>query len=592
MKDNKIHPEEIDTVNDRYSNLTAEEWDVLESGWLLNNERMEEEYKNVLDLKASYKGDKFLSEVFDIDREVERYGNKIFLIAGVGAGKSSWVKNVLANKKGAEGNTLFITSRRAKVDEDTEQSLFNNRLSVDDPGSFCRTLVTNSKLAYFLMETCLKEENKNNTLVDKFLDIYKYIVIDEVHSLATDSIFAESSFHVLSFMEYAVERGKTVIAMTGTPQPIYQYFSKNNWHICDFRKQCRYVKPLKMESIIDENVIKRIKNELKEDRKVIYFVNHVRQIKDLCKTLALENPKTQKSIIKPEELAVIVSKNKNEELKEQLNEVLGKNVQEIIDSSVVAYDNIIKKQLLPDKCKILISTSTLREGIDIFNKNVTAICDNHILSNIIQFCGRTRLGDSVFYIVRDKPQHRVENSELLYSYACNNELDAANDFYLNNIEEKRPVSQLTEFIQHVERNGYIRFNYIKKIFMIDYMRYKEELRIQSCLNTWEEELKEYCDEYNIFNFYMTSSQKKEWLMYGLNNLVSNEKKLFEEEQREALCKYLYIMLGLERMYKQPKKINLELEKYGYKIVSNKESGGEHRNKTFWCIKKCFPKNYK
>lgn len=250
------------------------------------------------------------------------------------------------------------------------------------------------------------------------------------------------------------------------------------------------------------------------------------------------------------------------------------------------------KQLLPDKCKILISTSTLREGIDIFNKNVTAICDNHILSNIIQFCGRTRLGDSVFYIVRDKPQHRVENSELLYSYACNNELDAANDFYLNNIEEKRPVSQLTEFIQHVERNGYIRFNYIKKIFMIDYMRYKEELRIQSCLNTWEEELKEYCDEYNIFNFYMTSSQKKEWLMYGLNNLVSNEKKLFEEEQREALCKYLYIMLGLERMYKQPKKINLELEKYGYKIVSNKESGGEHRNKTFWCIKKCFPKNYK
>ncbi len=439
---------------------------------------------------------------------------------------------------------------------------------------------------------CLKEENKNNALVDKFLDIYKYIVIDEVHSLAADSTFAESSFHVLSFMEYAVERGKTVIAMTGTPQPIYQYFCKNGCHICDFRKQCRYVKPLKIESIIDENVIKRIKDELRADRKVIYFVNHVKQIKDLCKTLALENPKTQKSIIKPEELAVIVSKNKNEELKEQLKEVLGKNAQEIIDSSVATYDNIIKHQLLPDKCKILISTSTLREGIDIFDQNVTAICDNHILSNIIQFCGRTRLGDSVFYIVRDKSQHKVDNSELLYSYACNNELNAANDFYLNNIEEKRPVSQLTEFIQHVERNKYIRFNYIKKIFMIDYMRYKEELRLQSCLNTWEEDLKEYCDEYNILNFYMADSQKKEWVMHGLNTLAINEKKFFEESQREALCKHLYVMLGLKKLYKQPKKINLELEKYGYKIVTDKESGGEYRDKTFWCIKKCIPKKDK
>ncbi len=172
MKDNKIHPDKIDTVNDRYSNLTAEEWDALEMQRLLNNERMEEEYKNILDLEASYKGDKFLSEVFDIDREVEKYGNKIFLIAGVGAGKSSWVKNVLANKRGAQGNTLFITSRRAKVDEDIEQSTFNSRLNSNDPGSFSRTLVTNSKLAYFLMEICLKEENKNNALVDKFLDIY------------------------------------------------------------------------------------------------------------------------------------------------------------------------------------------------------------------------------------------------------------------------------------------------------------------------------------------------------------------------------------------------------------------------------------
>lgn len=34
---------------------------------------------------------KYISDVLDIDKLIEKYGNKIMLIAGVGSGKSTWV---------------------------------------------------------------------------------------------------------------------------------------------------------------------------------------------------------------------------------------------------------------------------------------------------------------------------------------------------------------------------------------------------------------------------------------------------------------------------------------------------------------------
>ena len=37
---------------------------------------------------------KYVSDVLDIDKVVQEHGNKIFLIAGVGSGKSTWVKEV------------------------------------------------------------------------------------------------------------------------------------------------------------------------------------------------------------------------------------------------------------------------------------------------------------------------------------------------------------------------------------------------------------------------------------------------------------------------------------------------------------------
>lgn len=136
---------------------------------------------------------KYISDVLDIDKLIEKYGNKIMLIAGVGSGKSTWVKDVLTQK----GNVLFITSRRAKVDEDIAHSCFTSFVREQDGQR--ENLITNAKLGYILINA---HADMQMTVVN-FLNCYEYIVVDEIHSMASDSTFARSSFDVLTFIEYA-----------------------------------------------------------------------------------------------------------------------------------------------------------------------------------------------------------------------------------------------------------------------------------------------------------------------------------------------------------------------------------------------------
>lgn len=579
---------EFEDYNDMYLQLTSEEHETFGEIRLLNNEEMEQEYQYQIQQESSYKGDKYLSDVLDIDDIIQKYGNKILIVAGVGAGKSTWVKNVLAKKPAAEGNVLFITSRRAKVNQDIKGSLFDDRLRMDEKRPVWRTLVTNSKLAYFMMDLCLNKKDNDHALLNQFLDRYKYIVIDEVHSLATDSVFAHSSFNILSFIEYAVGLGKNVIAMTGTPQPIMNYFIKHKWFKLDLTKQCKYVKPLKINKVMEDGVDRQIKAELSAGRKVVYFVNSVNQIQGFCERLT---KKTGESIVEPQNMAIIVAQNRKEELDDQLKEILSDRYKEVIDTSVKTYSSIIDQQRIPDFCKILISTSTLREGIDILNDNVTVICENHILSNIIQFAGRTRLGNSVFYIVSDKAQHRVILDEILYNYACQDELNAANHFYETNMTGEVSADLKKQLIEHVERNKYIRFNYIQQKFMIDQIRYEEEKRIIASQAAWESDLKEYCDYYGIINFYMSAAEKKKLILESLEILFNHGRKLFDQDERNNLCQILYSMLGFDQIYKQPKTINQRLIEYGYQISSIRGTKGEERNKTYWTIQKIEMSNH-
>lgn len=509
---------------------------------------------------------KYISDVLDIDKLIEEYGNKIMLIAGVGSGKSTWVKDVLTQK----GNVLFITSRRAKVDEDIAHSCFTSFVREQDGQR--ENLITNAKLGYILINAHADMQ----MTVDNFLNCYEYIVVDEIHSMASDSTFARSSFDVLTFIEYAAEQGHKVIVMTGTPEPVQSYFRNNGWHIEDYRKICNYVKPEAIKYIYKEKRVDVIKEALEENKKVIYFVNNTATITETIREVL------DKRIGEIEKIAVIVSDEKRKDMDAALKEKFPGYNEEINDQ---VYTSLIQNQVLPEECEILISTSRLKEGVDILNENACVICDNHILSNLIQFFGRVRVGGGTVYIIEDAQQHEIKHDKLLYEYAKQQEITAANKFVDTYIKEQEDVFEYDptfSLIRFVEQNPYIRYNFIKKKFQLFEIKYNEEIRLLN-IKDWKEELQDYCEEYGIKTPLLIPRYKMQGIIEeGFTKNLEPDKRFYGEdiERIKGIIRRNY---GIK--YTQIKKINESLEEQGvsFRIYSGKETSKEHRNETYYQI---------
>ena len=71
-------------------------------------------------------GKKYLSDVLDVSEIVKSPKRKFCIISGVGSGKNYFVENVL----GSYGNILYISSRRAKIDEILTNNACNEKINV------------------------------------------------------------------------------------------------------------------------------------------------------------------------------------------------------------------------------------------------------------------------------------------------------------------------------------------------------------------------------------------------------------------------------------------------------------------------------
>lgn len=504
----------------------------------------------------------YVSDVFNIDEEVRMHGNKIFLIAGVGSGKSTWVKDVLTK----QGSVLFITSRKAKVEEDVNCSCFSELFRWYTNGN--QTLITNAKLSK-MVEMITNEWLKD---LDEFIDHFDYIVIDEVHSIVTDSTFAESCYGLFSFMEYVAEKGKTVVAMTGTPEPIYRYFIENNWYILDYRKKCVYVHPEKIVITTKRDAISKIRGNW-GSKKLIYFVNNTDTIVSISEILLKD------SDIFADEISACVSRAKDKEFRDKLD-ILGKEKSEaIIKASKETYTSIIIENKIPDNCKILFSTSTLREGIDIINDNMIMFCENHILSNLIQFFGRARSEGCHVYVIEDSADHPVEQDPLLYNYAVAEEANAGNQFLKKEIEVEGNAfveQEKKDLIKHVKKNPYIFFDYILDEFRVFHLRFKEESRLKKN-KYWKTELAEYCDLYSIP---LIDPHLKETMQEALRRMAEKELKVYKEN-KSIILNVLQKAYGVSNT--QPSKINEKLQELDVpvRIITGKDNGGERRNDSYW-----------
>lgn len=518
--------------------------------------------ETIIDTKTK----KYVKDVFDIDYHIEQGHSKILLISGVSSGKSTWVKDVLSKK----GSVLFVTSRKAKAEADISYSTFSDVINWYSDEN--QTLVTNAGLARRI-------ENKAvNSLqdLDDFINHFKYIVIDEIHSIATDSLFADSCPTMISFIEYVVSKGKPIVCMTGTPEPIQHYFEENGWLILNYLNTCNYVHPSCIYLIFERQVNDIIKKNC-TDSKIVYFANRTNTITRKCKELLKAN------IVQPSEVAISVSKSRETEFFESFKkDIKDEAVQDIIQqSSSITYDSIIQSKLLPSECKILFSTSTLKEGIDIDNENVVLFCESHDLPSLIQYFGRARKENAKVYIVEDSTDHQVIRDELLYSYAVEDELDAANNYAKKHItHEENPLwaMDIIDLKKHVTTNPYIYFDVIKREFNVFHIKYHETCRV-SRKKYWEYDLWQHCDTFGIALYDFTWRTHAEKTLH----LMATRKDKYYEKHIGLICYLLFAAYKIDN--KQPKRINEELEKQGIplQIYHDKESKGEKRDKKYWQV---------
>ena len=507
------------------------------------------EFENVAHGKEVRTLKKYLSDVIDMNLILSAdIGNKICIVSGVGSGKSSWV----VNRLGECGRVLFITSRRAKVDEDLSNKSNVLTLYREELITQKHTIATNAKIA-----TIISEYNINGLSIEELLEPYTYIVLDEAHSIATDSTFTDSSSIIMSFIEKASKLKKTFL-LTGTLEPINKYLIANEWKIFDYMDECHNVMAQEIHLRSKRDALKRVNSLIKEHKKVIYFANSA---SDIINNLYQKDANN----------GVIISD-------------MGKFYKKYSDSHIKKdmenlYNSIVKNQLIPNDIDILYSTSKLKEGVNINNDDIMEVfCESHDMSDIIQFIGRVRKGCLKVNIITDAIPHDIFINEIEYLFAKEKLVKAANEYMEENYSIDNDILDIgrkDSFIDYIMKsNQYIFFDYVTNNFRLNQLKYDEQTRKMNNEKNWKNKLLEYCIDNNI-NLIDWGKNIKKCIYNSYEKMAKGDVKLIGQDK---IKRYLEIVAQTYRLpnkkldvinkYLQDNSIKYKLEKH--KIRSGKD----------------------
>jgi len=410
----------------------------------------------------------WLSDYLEENLDISKLGNKTCIVSGVGSGKNRWVEEVLKEK----GNILLITSRKAKVDETKLNSVFEGKFEAKEIGNYL--VCTNSKLEWYLKNKII------HGAYDSFCDYFDFVVVDEAHSIITDSTYADSPFHLWSFIR-ALSNKMRFILMTGTIKPIEGLLKADGWNIIDCTEHCENVKPEKIIIESFDNVIKQIKKTKEKDEKIIYMANSAKNISD-----ELYEEIQKKCEIGRREISLCMSDSRAEELLKSDSPSEYKRMKE-------TYEYIVNESMIPLNIKLLLTTSRLKEGINIKNKNIKEIyCESHLSADILQFAGRVREGVDTLYIIDDVRQNNYNLvSDLDYQFckskgltACNEylagikatEADMLPDNFGTGISKTLTNPEIAAFVKYIEiRFDHIRYNHMENRFELYELRTLQDL---------------------------------------------------------------------------------------------------------------------
>ena len=483
----------------------------------------------------------------------ERKTNLVYIIAGTGSGKSFWVKHDLSKT----GRILFVTSRKAKVLQDKTE--IESNLSFSDKfNDFTNIVCTNNALCKHIKDLCSnasKEDGLKN--VDNFIKGFDYIVFDEFHSFVCDSTFNRDVFNVAVFFAYcAIKKKKKTILLSATVEPVKFFIDAlsvifkgmpdtDGISDLDLTKECDYVLPEKIR-VIEKNKKKNdeIESLLNDGENIMYFMNSVGESK-LGKEGEVETQKKNKKNhgntiyqeydyllkygLKEEEIAVIVSKEKQEEWDSEHNceknkesSLQGENkdgkwVPAKISFNEWVREEIILNQEIPKGIRVLLCSATLNEGININNEGINTfkyvITDAHYISTLKQQMGRLRNNLKEFWVIKDARQHCNFYDEI-EAKLVTSEFQGQSNFlnslteYAESISDYKEREEFITWICNKKKFNLVEYSYLTHRFefnnlrrnMIDQVNYVEkEMKNGEFKNMciWQDKLKKFANEHDI-----------------------------------------------------------------------------------------------
>lgn len=346
-----------------------------------------------------------LPGMLDFRKNIDLYKDIILLTQPCGYGKTTWVFHHMLNTINAERkflnnkvedlkreDALFVSFRKGIVEQQlSEPKNQAKRLLPSKPPSFLRTPEK------MWVETGQQIGRKFKQ--GKRVWVPEVIVIDEIHTLFRDAIFAED---LMFFLLWLIENREKmiVIGITATPDYLFDYIAPEfpysfNFKIADAAPAPVKHKVKNLKILFNGRGTTVLNNlNINEKNKVIFF----EQSAIRCMEHA-QKRENSLFFVSPYCESVKRSKGGEEDIivLDEMN-----NQKTIIDGEDVSYrDLFLKTAAIPDGYNIVFLNAAYMEGINIKQPGIIneVICESVDLITIIQFLGRLRHDINNFYVI-------------------------------------------------------------------------------------------------------------------------------------------------------------------------------------------------
>lgn len=232
----------------------------------------------------------------------------------------------------------------------------------------------------------------------------KVIVLDEIPSIIQETIFAESLYYTLLFVEEHYNE-MIKIGLTATPQFLTKYIENkcdtpmkfqildiDDGEIIGAKYKAKNVKILVNGK--GKTVLNEYKNKIDSTHKAIYYIQSAKQ----CYKLAKEYG---------DKAGFIISIHNDTATNED-----GILLKDIMEQQGIR-DYIIKYKKLPKDKQILFINASCREGVDIIDENVKYVfCEAVDLITIEQVLGRIRNNTEEFIVIANYNNYQLNEKSI------------------------------------------------------------------------------------------------------------------------------------------------------------------------------------